>query len=370
MIGIDDRKSRFDAYKDLRKLTSRIYKTVKPVEREVQHRLTRYNPKPYGTKKTYPQNWVLYGIATSQEKLMFFTILQDAVDHLLIEHEYKGNGRPAAFYGDIVKSLCIKSYHGYSSWTLESELHIAQAMGIIDIVHKRSTLNKYLQSAKIGDLLDKLYKTIAEPLKDVEAYFATDATGISASYGNTSWMKLRRTKEEKKHRKEFRKLYIITGCKTNCVCAAKVTEGTEHESPHFKGLLKETAKVFNIKELSADAGYLSRENVEAISKIGSVPFIMGRKNVNVPIKGRASAWGAMLRLWKKHQMFFAEHYHRRSNVESTFSMLKRKHGAFCRAKKPISQENEILCKIVCHNAVVLAEALLSYDLRGGFLNHW
>jgi len=43
-------------------------------------------------------------------------------------------------------------------------------------------------------------------------------------------------------------------------------------------------------------------------------------------------------------------------------------GDFCRCKKPESQENEILSRICCHNAVVLARALLSYDLRGGFIN--
>jgi len=66
-------------------------------------------------------------------------------------------------------------------------------------------------------------------------------------------------------------------------------------------------------------------------------------------------------------MYFAEHYHKRSNVESTFGSLKRKFGDFCRCKKPESQENEILCKIVCHNTAVLSEALLSYNLNKGFM---
>jgi transposase len=133
-------------------------------------------------------------------------------------------------------------------------------------------------------------------------------------------------------------------------------------------LLDDTAKIFSMKELSADAGYLSKENVKAIAKKGAIPFIMGKRGVNVPRrKGFVSPWGEMLRAWKHNQMYFAEHYHRRSNVESTFSMVKKKFGDFCRAKKSQSQENEILSRIVVHNAVVLAEALLSYDLRKGFV---
>ncbi len=121
-----------------------------------------------------------------------------------------------------------------------------------------------------------------------------------------------------------------------------------------------------MREVSCDPGYLSKNNVKAISSIGAVPYIKGKKNVNVS-KGKISSWNAMLRMWKYHQMFFAEHYSRRSNVESTFGALKRKYGDFVRSKKDSSQETEILSKVVCFNASVLAEALLSYDLKGSFL---
>jgi len=357
----------FDQYEDLSKISRQIYKNVNPAVREVQERLTAYTPKNFGEKRTYTQEWSVYEKACSQEKLMFLRILKDACDYIAIEQEYKGNGRPPVFYEDIVKSLCIKSYNNYSSWRAESELKIARSMGITSTVPKRSTLNKYMQSNKVNGFLNRLYKVIAEPLAEVEVYFSADATGISNAYGNTRWIKIRHTKEEAKHRREYSKLHIITGIKTNVVCSAKVTNGTAHESPYFKELLDDTAKIFSIKELSADAGYLSRDNVKAIANKGAVPFIMGKRNVSVPSRGTITSWGAMLRLWKHHQMYFAEHYHRRSNVESTFSMMKRKFGDFCRSKKLESQENEILCKVVCHNAVVLAEALLSYDLKSGFI---
>lgn len=358
----------YDAYEDLNKISKKIYRNVNPAVKDTQLRLTQYTPKPFGKKKTYQQDWSVYAKACSQEKLMFMKILKDAIDYMMVKYEYKGNGRPAAYYGDIIKSLCIKSYHNYSGWRLESELKIAKAMGIIDDVYKRTTLMKYMQEPKITEMLHKLYKIIAEPLSTIEIYFAADATGISNKYGNVRWMNIRHTKEETKHKREYSKLHIISGVKTNCVCSAKITKGTAHESPFFKPLLDDTAKIFNVKEISADAGYLSKDNVKAIATIGATPFIMGKKNTNVPKAGPISAWGGMLRLWKNHQMDFAERYHKRSNVESTFGMIKRKYGDFCRCKKPESQEVEILSRIVCHNAVVLAEALLSYDLKKGFID--
>ena len=41
---------------------------------------------------------------------------------------------------------------------------------------------------------------------------------------------------------------------------------------------------------------------------------------------------------------FVAHYHRRSNIESTFSMVNRKFGDFLRSKTDTAMTNEALCK--------------------------
>ena len=318
-------------------------------------------------EKKYTQDWSRYEKACSQEKLMFFRILKDAVDFLGIEYSYKGTGRPPEYLADILKAICIKAYHNQSSWRTESDLMIARAMGVLDKVPKRSTILKYLQSPLVAKYLHELYKVIAEPLSEIEMYFAADATGISQKYGNVRWQTVRHTKEEAKKRREYVKLNVISGVKTNAIVSAKITIGTAHESPFFKELLADTSKRFNLREVSADAGYLSKENVKAIANMGAIPFIPGKKNTFVPSKGRDTPWMAMLTLWKKYQPLFASHYHRRSNVESTFSALKRKFGDFCRCKKLETQENEILARIVCFNSAILAENMLSYDFKKGFV---
>ena len=50
---------------------------------------------------------------------------------------------------------------------------------------------------------------------------------------------------------------------------------------------------------------------------------------------------------------FLQHYHKRSNVESTFSMMKRKSRDGLRSKTDVAMVNELLCKVLCHNLVVL-----------------
>lgn len=356
-----------DQYEDLSKISRKIYKNVRPAVREMQTRLTPYTPKLFGEQRTYSQDWPVYTYAMGNEKLMVYRMIKDSVDYLDIPYEYPGNGRPRVDHSDIIKSLCIKSYHNLSGWRLESELKLAKAMGIINIVHKKSTLNKCMKDKTITKYLHKLYQVIAEPLKDIEIYCAADGSGVSNSYGRSRWMTIRHTKKEEKQRRFYSKLHIMIGTKTGIIASARVTDGHANESPLFRPLLDDTAKIFTIREVSADAGYIGRENVEAVAKIGAVPYIMPKRGIHVPMKGPMTAWGSMLRLWKHNQMYFAEHYHRRSKVESSFSSSKRKFGDFCRCKMPNTQENEILCRVVCYNAAVLSKALLSFDLSSGFM---
>ena len=52
---------------------------------------------------------------------------------------------------------------------------------------------------------------------------------------------------------------------------------------------------------------------------------------------------------------FLAHYHRRSNVESTFSAVKRKFGDSVMSKTDTAMVNEVLCKLLCHNLCCLIQ---------------
>ena len=53
-------------------------------------------------------------------------------------------------------------------------------------------------------------------------------------------------------------------------------------------------------------------------------------------------------------------YHKRSNIESTFSAIKRKFGDSVMSRTDVAMVNETLCKILCHNLVVLIHEM--YEL--------
>src|SRR4029077_13030771 len=48
-------------------------------------------------------------------------------------------------------------------------------------------------------------------------------------------------------------------------------------------------------------------------------------------------------------------YHLRSNVESTFSAIKRKFGDSVMPRSDAGMVNEVLCKILCHNLTCLIQ---------------
>ena len=63
---------------------------------------------------------------------------------------------------------------------------------------------------------------------------------------------------------------------------------------------------------------------------------------------------------------FLRHYHRRSNVETTFHMIKAKFGSRIRSKTPVAQVNEVLCKVLCHNLCVLVQSAYELGIEATF----
>jgi transposase len=53
---------------------------------------------------------------------------------------------------------------------------------------------------------------------------------------------------------------------------------------------------------------------------------------------------------------FMEHYHKRSNIETAYSMIMGKFGIALRSKSDTGQINEALCKVLAHNICVLVQA--------------
>ena len=354
----------YDTYPDLSKVSNNIYKHVIPPFRSIinkkdngiQQKITTFYPKE---PKHYTQDWKAYNAAKTQEKIYFIDILNDIFSY--IQEKPNSRGRPSYPAKDKLFAMCLQSYNQLSSRRCISDLTLSKKSKYITAVPYINSILNFYNDVSLVDMLKRLIQISGLPLKPFESQFAVDGSGLSTLIFER-WLDIRTCENSLK--RKWRKVHIVVGTRTNIITAVEITEGTAHDSPQFEQLLKETKELYDIKEISADMAYSSRKNLQIADDLGIVPYIPFRKNV----KGNPSGyqiWREMFNFFKGDNEQFMEHYHRRSNVETTFSMIKQKFSHKLRCKKEIAQINEILIKCLCHNICCLIQEYfeLNVDLN-------
>jgi transposase len=223
-----------------------------------------------------------------------------------------------------------------------------------------NTIFDAFQRQDLTALLTKLVEESAAPLAGIESQFAADSTGFGTSVYRR-WYDHKYGREMKEH--AWIKAHAMIGVNTNVITAIRVTDGNGADSPELPALVASTAKRFDMAEVSADKAYLAHRNLDAIEAVGAVPYVPFK--LNSQGEGPA-AWRRMWGLFMYRQPEFLAHYHARSNVESTFSAIKRKFGGSVRSKNPVAQVNEVLCKALCFNLSCLTHAMFELGIKPSF----
>ena len=148
------------------------------------------------------------------------------------------------------------------------------------------------------------------------------------------------------------KAHIATGVRTNCITAVRILDKDAADCPQFVPLLKETRQGFEIDEVSADKAYVSVENFEEAAACGGQAFIAFKSNNNGLAGG---LFEKAFHFFQFNQEEYMAKYHKRSNVESTFSAVKRKFGDSVVSKTDAAMVNEVLCKFLCQNLTCLIQ---------------
>ncbi|MSQ28262.1 MAG: IS4/IS5 family transposase, partial [Dehalococcoidia bacterium] len=169
--------------------------------------------------------------------------------------------------------------------------------------------------------------------------------------------------------REWVKAHLMCGVSTHIVTSVEVTPTHAADAPMLPSLLKETARNFRVDEVSADKAYSSKRNLRAIADEGAMPYIPFKRGTMALTKKVAKQDALWQRLWgfyTYNQAVFMEHHHKRSNVETTFSMIKAKFGDTLRSRSATAQINEVLCKVLCHNICVLTQSIFELKLEPTF----
>ncbi len=309
----------------------------------------------------YTQQWSEYNEAQTKEKLIFYRLLSELLN-IIPERKYSF-GRPKKSLRDMLFCCMIKIYSNTSARRIISDLELAKKAHYIEDVPHFNTLLNYFEDTGLSIILPYLISASALPLKYVEESFAVDSTGFGTKVFDR-WLNVRTQKDSKK--RSFKKCHAVCGVKTNIITSVRVTEGKANDTPQFNPLLIDTTQYFNVKEISADKAYSSRANLELANKLGAMPYIPFKKNTkNIRSKG-SPTWRKMFEIFATNYPEFAKHYHKRSNIETCFSMIEAKFGKFLRCKTNESQNNEMLCKILAHNLVCLIHETFELKIETDF----
>lgn len=121
-----------------------------------------------------------------------------------------------------------------------------------------------------------------------------------------------------------------------------------------------------MNQVSADKAYLSSDNLQVVANHHAQPFIAFKANSIGGTWRHSAIWNRMFHFYSYNQKRFMECYHKRSNVETTFSMIKSKFGDRLRSKTRTAQINEALCKVLAHNLCCLIQSMYELGIEPTF----
>src|SRR3989338_3981293 len=314
-------------------------------------------------KVTYGQDWKAYDKAQTHEKELFVKLLSELCDNIE-EPTQTGKGRPKLGLRDMAFSSALKVFTTFSLRRFMTDMREAKEQDYVQRIPHFSMVSDYMTKPELTPILIGLILKSSRPLKAVETEFAVDSSGFGTSRFSR-WFSFKYGKEV--NSRVWLKAHLSCGLKTNIGTGVKITEGHANDCPEFTGLVETTARTFEIKEVSADKAYSSRENVEFVDSMGGTAFIPFKSNTTGKARG-SLLWKKLYNYYTFNREEFLQSYHKRSNIESTNNMIKAKFGNNVRSKTWMAQVNEVLLKILCHNICVVIQEMHEQGIEPNFLD--
>ncbi|MGB8508649.1 MAG: transposase, partial [Pyrinomonadaceae bacterium] len=75
------------------------------------------------------------------------------------------------------------------------------------------------------------------------------------------------------NKRDWVKLHIMCGCKTNIITAVEITHAHAGDSPQFAPLVETTSENFVMQSVCADKAYSSEKNMQLVLVKQAMPYI-------------------------------------------------------------------------------------------------
>jgi hypothetical protein len=286
-------------------------------------------------KPTDPQDWPAYHAAQTHEKEKFLSLLHDLSSG--VPEPPPAKGRPRFPLADAIFAACFKVYSTFSGRSFMSDLRDAQRKQYLRVVPHYNSIFCTLEDPDLTPILRGLIIEGNLPLKVVEADFAIDSSGFTRSRF-IRWFDHKYGVVRQQH--EWVKVHLMCGVKTNVVTAVEIRDKDASDTKLLPDLVNTTAAHFDMRVVSADKGYSSVNNVSVIADHGATPYL-AFKSIHSGVAG--GLWEKMFHYFAFNRQEFLQHYHKRSNVESTFSLIKAKFRDHVRSKTDVAMTSKVLC---------------------------
>jgi transposase len=326
-----------------------------------QRTLDRYDgavPKPQ-----YPQEWAAYNKAKTNEDLRFKELVIELAKGIP-DNPTPKRGRKGFSQKERFILMAMREHYKGSLRKCESILKVLATENFIPNVPTYASISNFYGDEELTPLLEQLVKITALPALQVESVGAIDATGWSLRRYR-SWREQKYGKLHVMRETLWVKLHIICGTLTHTIALAEVTPSNTADITMMQSMLSNCQKYFDMKEFVADKGYLSRDTIAFLSTLGIDAYIPFKSNSIRNSKG-VPMWRQMFDYFQNDKERYMEHYHRRSNVETTFHMLKSRYGDYLTTKSFPANKNEVLMRVICHNVCVLIQESIELGIKVDF----
>jgi len=329
-------------------------------ERADDGTITETRTMTFTEKKVYKRNWANYTEAQAIEKHRVGELLFDLCRRIPQPPSKSGKGRPKTLLSDMAFAAIYKVYCAVSARRFGSDLSDAHAKGYTSQTIHPNSVSAYLESDELTPVLKSLVIESSRPLASVETAFAVDSSGFSVCRF-VRWFDEKYGVE--RSGRDWVKVHLVCGVKTGIITAAAIYDRNTGDGPVLPELVKRTAESFNVSEVSADKAYLSVENVETVFAAGGTPYIAPKSNTT---GGAGGLFEKMFHYYQFNRDEYMNHYHLRSNVESSFSAIKRKFGDSVRSRTDTAMRNEVYCKLICQNLTCLILSQIEFRIEPVF----
>ena len=322
---------------------------------------------PNAARPTYTQpDWSKYDEAQQIEHQVFDRLMWDLL-------------------GSVPERVCETGRRGRPTIPLRTQIlvsarkvHLGQSMrrfrgllielnrdgkGMLARVPNYSVPSRFFNRPQAPAILLGLIARSGSVLRDIEngGTVAIDSSGFCTTCRGAYCTEM----HEPTRRHRWVKAHIAIGVKTHVVLSVVITDEHGADYTQFGPLLHGVMDAGHSPAIVvADKAYLGRENFDTADTLGIDPYIPFKSN------SRGLSRGSPLWTKKYHEFMskrdeFDSRYHQRSNVEATFSAIKRKLGEPLLSRTQLSRMSELLTKILAYNVGVVIQQSHLHGLELG-----